>query len=875
MPGNQSLYPTSTFLVANVTSTTQATSVGTGALIVSGGMSCFGNLHVGGTITGGSISYASTSTGTLTVTNTPNTTFNVTSNQQATSVGTGCAVFQGGMSCFGNLHVGGTITGGSIVYSSTSTGTLTVTNSPNTTVTIQSTQDSVSKATGALTTLGGIGVDKNISAESTRLFGTTQSTTTSTGTLIVGGGIGLGGNIFIGGSAQSQTLNLTSVTDSTSKATGSLITVGGLGVDKNISAESARLFSTTASTTTTTGALIVGGGIGLGGNIFAGGTAQATSLNLTSGTESTTTTTGSLTTPGGVGIVKNLRVGGNAFVTGETTSLLTRTTGSSAADINNIVQNTLGGTGSIAIERILNDTGAGLVLYINSSGRTGDSGPNNANIRNDIGNITFAAQTNTLLLSSSLTSSVPILTTANVTSTNPTTGSLIVTGGAGVSGRLSVGSDIVGVGNLVINGSSTLSSLNLTSGTESTTTTTGSLTTPGGVGIVKNLRVGGSVFVTGETTSVLTRSTNSSSSDVNTITQNTLNGANSIAINRIINDSGAGLVLYINSSGRVGDSGPNNATIRNDIGNITFAAQTNTLLLSSSLTSSVPILTTVNVASTNPTTGSLIVTGGAGISGRLSVGANAVVVGNITGQSINSTSFIQATGFVINGGFDFILGNADQSSRGNSGDSRALVKDAGNTLHINFAGDYTGGTYVDTGLAVNGFFQSDDFYSIPVSIISESVNVSALDNLGTDILRQKNYYTVNSSFAFNVSGTATFSYYFDSEKVLTQDRWGMGIYHLYRENPSNIVAGDYHWRGRCAYLRTIINTPNPFPPVVYPIYRYKFFLLSDGFTQGTIQANQFVIPNTTDLYLLKTSMSNVFSNPLPYPDRPPIFDPRE
>lgn len=448
MPANQSAYPLCTFLVANVTSTAQATSVGTGALVVSGGMSCFGNLHVGGTIVGGSISYASTSTGTLTVTNTPGTTFNVTSNQQATSVGTGCAVFQGGMSCFGNLHVGGTITGGSIVYSSTSTGTLTITNSPGTTTSIQSTQDSVSKATGALTTLGGIGVDKNISAESTRLFGTTQSTSTGTGTLIVGGGIGLGGNIFIGGSAQSQTLNLTSGTDSTSKATGSLITVGGLGVDKNISAESARLFGTTASTNTTTGSLIVGGGIGLGGNIFAGGTAQAASLNLTSNTESTTTTTGSLTTPGGVGIVRNLRVGGSVFVTGETICLLTRTTGSSAADINNIVQNTLGGANSIAIERILNDTGSGLVLYINSSGRVGDSGPNNANIRNDIGNITFAAQSNTLLLSTSLTSSVPILTSANVASTSPTTGSLIVTGGAGVSGRLSVGDNAIVVGNI-------------------------------------------------------------------------------------------------------------------------------------------------------------------------------------------------------------------------------------------------------------------------------------------------------------------------------------------------------------------------------------------------------------------------------------------
>jgi hypothetical protein len=46
---------------------------------------------------------------------------------------------------------------------------------------------------------------------------------------------------------------------------------------------------------------------------------------------------------------------------------------------------------------------------------------------------------------------------------------------------------------------------------------------------------------------------------------------------------------------------------------------------------------------------------------------------------------------LINSGFDFILGNGDQSSRGNSGTSRALVKEAGSILTLNYAGDFTGG----------------------------------------------------------------------------------------------------------------------------------------------------------------------------------------
>ena len=48
----------------------------------------------------------------------------------------------------------------------------------------------------------------------------------------------------------------------------------------------------------------------------------------------------------------------------------------------------------------------------------------------------------------------------------------------------------------------------------------------------------------------------------------------------------------------------------------------------------------------------------------------------------------------INGGFDFVLGIDDQVSRGNSGTSRALVKNSGSILYVNYAGDFTGGTQI-------------------------------------------------------------------------------------------------------------------------------------------------------------------------------------
>lgn len=60
----------------------------------------------------------------------------------------------------------------------------------------------------------------------------------------------------------------------------------------------------------------------------------------------------------------------------------------------------------------------------------------------------------------------------------------------------------------------------------------------------------------------------------------------------------------------------------------------------------------------------------------------------------NIQGFLGTTGNIECGGFDFKLGSSDQISRGDSGTSRALVKNAGSVLTINFAGDFTGGVNV-------------------------------------------------------------------------------------------------------------------------------------------------------------------------------------
>lgn len=80
--------------------------------------------------------------------------------------------------------------------------------------------------------------------------------------------------------------------------------------------------------------------------------------------------------------------------------------------------------------------------------------------------------------------------------------------------------------------------------------------------------------------------------------------------------------------------------------------------------------------------------------------ANKLVLRDTNG-SIKAND-ITSTGSVIDGGFEFILGNADQASRGNSGASRALVKGMGSTLVVNYNNDFTGGTIINSNLEVKG-----------------------------------------------------------------------------------------------------------------------------------------------------------------------------
>jgi len=155
--------------------------------------------------------------------------------------------------------------------------------------------------------------------------------------------------------------------------------------------------------------------------------------------------------------------------------------------------------------------------------------------------------------------------------------------------------------------------------------------------------------------------------------------------------------------------------------------------------------------------------------------------GQLTVPSLTTTDFVEigstlnTHGNVNFGAFDFKLGTDDQVSRGNSGLSRALVKDGGNVLVINYDGDYNGGTKIASALRIEGDLSMNGTSIITSSRVLQNVTADAniLSSGTVGAARLSGSYTgitgigtldsltvtnnVNIGGGVNVSGAATVS----------------------------------------------------------------------------------------------------------------------
>jgi hypothetical protein len=122
----------------------------------------------------------------------------------------------------------------------------------------------------------------------------------------------------------------------------------------------------------------------------------------------------------------------------------------------------------------------------------------------------------------------------------------------------------------------------------------------------------------------------------------------------------------------------------------------------------------------------------------MNVGSNAVWhAGNFTPTTkLDVAGGTITGGLTVNGGvsvggssltakgFDFILGNGDQTSRGDTGGSRAMVKNSGAQLVINYAGDFTGGVLVQgTAFTSNGKVTAPQYFVGSTEVVDVNAKI--------------------------------------------------------------------------------------------------------------------------------------------------------
>ena len=754
-----------------LSSTAAASNTITGALQVAGGVGIGGSLYVGGVITAttfvgafsGTSNFATTSSFANTATNIvistatdnasyyitfvsttsgslgivsdagSNLTYNPGTNVlRIAGTATSVSTITGALQVVGGVGVGGSIYAGNIF----SNGQLV--------------------ATGSAIFSGGS--VSNIVYITTA----TGTTSTNTGALIVSGGVGIGGGLFVGGTITAtnfignvyatntstifvglattatfaQSFNTsTLVTTSVNIAGGtagqihyqsspgatSFINTGAVGTILVSNGTAAPIFQNTltlagtaGTISTTTGALQVAGGVGIAGSLYIGGDITATSLTLsgtfspaaltlssTAGTASTST--GALQVRGGVGVAGGLFVGGILTITNTAIAISTA-------------------TGAI---RVVGGVGVGGDIWaanIYSNGElvaTGVAAFNGGNVSNTIYINTTTVSTSTttgaLVIKGGIGIGGNIIIGSAATSTSTTTGALIVSGGVGVGGDIYIRGQIIDTVTGLAYGlqtTGTTSTFLISNITNSTSTTTGALVVTGGVGIGRDLNVGGTVTATNLTT--------------------------------------------IGGNGQITGVYQLNATNIN----VTNLTATNLSFAGGNVTS--PLSITNTTESTSTTTGALIVAGGVGVGGSVyasnlyTAGGSGIISGvyQLNSQNISATGTVALSGSVIT-----VL-TSTNTTTAVSTTTGALVIAGG----VGVGGSVYAGGFISeggTGL-ISGVYQvSSQFFVSTATTLATSTTTGVLQLAGGAGIGGSLYVGGNLDLAGNLTfsgqSTATFS----------------------------------------------------------------------------------------------------------------------
>ncbi|NBO27904.1 MAG: hypothetical protein EBV10_01500 [Synechococcaceae bacterium WB6_1A_059] len=669
---------TGTFVINNSTSATNTT---TGALQVKGGVGIGQSIFVGGTITVGSAS-GGTITGLdgLTSTN-----IVVSGSTNATSTNTGALQVVGGAGVGRDLWVGGKITVGSASGGNIS-GAINISSEL---VQVTSTTNATSTSTGALQVRGGVGiggavyigttsfisgsqilttatvnsfVTQGITTGTTGTFvinNTTNAVSTTTGAFQVKGGVGVGADVYIGGDivlprgSYNHTILRTG-------STGEILKLGLPNINVTVDATSGVDIYTTDQTYFWNWSFNNDGSI-----TFPNSTSLQTALNnenywsgananrfqqaivINSSTQSTNTTSGALRVEGGLGVGGYISLGSGSGATGRirwgtvhlavrdagdgfgsiflnsgnASSYPTSTTSTSSVIIGALAAPNAGGDSNVVIGHLagFNITSNRNSIFIGkNAGLSVNAGSSNVIIGGYTGNdsqlIMVSSNSNVILADGSgsikaWADSVGqwiIPSTANAASS--TTGALSIRGGVGIGKDLVVGGT-VNVGGVIggtITGLVGLTSTNIvvSGSANATSTNTGVLQVVGGAGFGRDLWVGGTIYSNGYALSTGSGGLISPYGGIFTMTNTTTSISSTTGALQVAGGVGVQKDMFVAGKITVG--------LTSGTGSITGVG---TLKVESSL----------NPISTN--TGALQVVGGAAINRDLYVGGRLLVAG--------------------------------------------------------------------------------------------------------------------------------------------------------------------------------------------------------------------------------------------------------
>lgn len=433
-------YDSNTLITVNAsfTGTTDSSGLASGAVQILGGASITKNLYVGGTIYGAILGAATSATYVTTVADLGSTTRYLTFVDSNNGSADYEQLYTTSTVSF-NPNSGNLTIAGQLLSSSVTSGAINGTSLATT-----GTLSVSGQATMGVTTVTSLTAESATISGAVLLTSPVDSSSTNSGALQVVGGVGVGGNVYAGGNAV--------ITGNVAVNGGSLTTTQS----------SFNLINTGATVVNFAGA---GTAITIGAT--SGYTDIRNQVRATITTDSNATNTGAVIVSGGVGVGGNVYAGGNVVVTGDVAANGGNLT--TTAETFNLVN---------ANATTVNIAGASTATTISST--TGYT-----QIRNQT------------------------TITDTTAATSAVTGALQVRGGVGISGAIWINQT------LKVNGASTLANVNAAVTTATTLTVTGAATVggtlsatdsqnsnaptngavrvTGGVGVIKDVTVGGAI----------------------------------------------------------------------------------------------------------------------------------------------------------------------------------------------------------------------------------------------------------------------------------------------------------------------------------------------------------------------------------------------